>query len=153
MKYEQWVSSATQSEVFFGDLVDDCYMCPVLPGNTLFIPTGMYVYVHACLLVCVCVLLGVTTSPALGGFVRTRFKCLSGAQAFSVLVCWAAIAVFCMDAVCSVCVCVCVRAWVGVCVRACVSAFATCMHNMYTFKHVQSMIIRFVVLISMEALY
>jgi len=27
--------------VFFGDLVDDCYMCPVLPGNTLFIPTGM----------------------------------------------------------------------------------------------------------------
>jgi len=41
MKYEQWVSSSTQSEVFFGDLVDDCYMCPVLPGNTLFIPTGM----------------------------------------------------------------------------------------------------------------
>ncbi|XP_065909719.1 lysine-specific demethylase 7B-like [Dysidea avara] len=46
MKYEQWVSSATQSEVFFGDLVDDCYMCPVLPGNTLFIPTG---WIHAVL--------------------------------------------------------------------------------------------------------
>ena len=40
-KYEQWVSSSTQSETFFGDTVDDCYKCCVHPGNTLFIPTGM----------------------------------------------------------------------------------------------------------------
>ena len=48
-KYEQWVSSSTQSETFFGDIVDDCYRCCVHPGNTLFIPTGM------CNVVCVCV--------------------------------------------------------------------------------------------------
>lgn len=38
--YEQWVSSANQSEIFFGSKVEKCYMCRVLPGNTLFIPTG-----------------------------------------------------------------------------------------------------------------
>ena len=55
-KYEQWVSSSTQSETFFGDIVDDCYRCCVHPGNTLFIPTGMcnVVCVHACACVCVC---------------------------------------------------------------------------------------------------
>ena len=41
MKYEQWVSSSTQSETFFGDMVNECYKCCVHPGNTLFIPTGM----------------------------------------------------------------------------------------------------------------
>lgn len=45
-KYEQWVSSSTQSETFFGDIVDDCYRCCVHPGNTLFIPTG---WIHAVL--------------------------------------------------------------------------------------------------------
>ena len=56
-KYEQWVSSSTQSETFFGDIVDDCYRCCVHPGNTLFIPTGMCNVV--CVFVCVCVCLSV----------------------------------------------------------------------------------------------
>lgn len=52
MKYEQWVSSSTQSETFFGDMVDHCYKCSVHPGNTLFIPTGTYK--------CICVSVYVT---------------------------------------------------------------------------------------------
>ena len=39
-QYEKWVSSARQSEVFFGDMVKNCYMCSVKPGQTMFIPTG-----------------------------------------------------------------------------------------------------------------
>lgn len=30
----------TQSEVFFGDMVDKCYKCVVKQGHTLFVPTG-----------------------------------------------------------------------------------------------------------------
>ena len=41
MKYEKWVSSARQSEMFFGDKVDYCFKCSVKPGQTLFIPTGI----------------------------------------------------------------------------------------------------------------
>ena len=41
-KYEKWVSSARQSEVFFGDMVKNCYKCSVKPGQTMFIPTGAY---------------------------------------------------------------------------------------------------------------
>lgn len=39
-QYEKWVSSARQSEMFFGDMVKTCYSCSVKPGQTLFIPTG-----------------------------------------------------------------------------------------------------------------
>lgn len=39
-QYEKWVSSARQSEVFFGDMVKNCYKCAVKPGQTMFIPTG-----------------------------------------------------------------------------------------------------------------
>lgn len=39
-QYEKWVSSARQSEMFFGDMVKNCYSCSVKPGQTLFIPTG-----------------------------------------------------------------------------------------------------------------
>ena len=41
IKYENWVMSSNQSEVFFGDLVPECYMCKLMPGNTFFIPTGV----------------------------------------------------------------------------------------------------------------
>ncbi|XP_078342492.1 uncharacterized protein LOC144628287 isoform X2 [Oculina patagonica] len=43
-QYEKWVSSARQSEVFFGDMVKNCYKCSVKPGQTMFIPTG---WIHA----------------------------------------------------------------------------------------------------------
>ncbi|XP_052676429.1 lysine-specific demethylase 7B-like isoform X2 [Crassostrea angulata] len=42
--YETWVSSANQSETFFGDQVDVCYKCVIKQGQTLFIPTG---WIHA----------------------------------------------------------------------------------------------------------
>ena len=43
-QYEKWVSSARQSEVFFGDMVKNCYKCAVKPGQTMFIPTGTNLY-------------------------------------------------------------------------------------------------------------
>ena len=43
-QYEKWVSSARQSEVFFGDMVKNCYKCSVKPGQTMFIPTGTNLY-------------------------------------------------------------------------------------------------------------
>ncbi|KAJ7379357.1 Lsd1/2 complex PHD finger containing protein Phf2 [Desmophyllum pertusum] len=43
-QYEKWVSSVRQSEVFFGDMVKNCYKCVVKPGQTMFIPTG---WIHA----------------------------------------------------------------------------------------------------------
>ena len=39
-QYEKWVTSAHQSEIFFGDLVEKCYRCTLKAGQTLFIPTG-----------------------------------------------------------------------------------------------------------------
>uniref|UniRef100_A0A8C2FUV9 Lysine (K)-specific demethylase 7Ab n=1 Tax=Cyprinus carpio TaxID=7962 RepID=A0A8C2FUV9_CYPCA len=44
--YEEWSSSPTQSEVFFGEKVDKCYKCVVRQGTTLLIPTG---WIHAVL--------------------------------------------------------------------------------------------------------
>uniref|UniRef100_A0A673IG77 Lysine-specific demethylase 7B-like n=1 Tax=Sinocyclocheilus rhinocerous TaxID=307959 RepID=A0A673IG77_9TELE len=44
--YEEWSSSPTQSEVFFGEKVDKCYKCVVQQGTTLLIPTG---WIHAVL--------------------------------------------------------------------------------------------------------
>ncbi|XP_012941200.1 lysine-specific demethylase 7A [Aplysia californica] len=46
MLYERWLSSSNQSEMFFGDQVDDCYRMVVKQGHTLFIPTG---WIHAVL--------------------------------------------------------------------------------------------------------
>ena len=43
-QYEKWVSSVRQSEVFFGDMVKNCYKCVVKPGQTMFIPTGTLIY-------------------------------------------------------------------------------------------------------------
>ena len=47
IRYEEWVMSSNQSEMFFGDLVPQCYICTVRQGNTLFIPTGMLTYIYA----------------------------------------------------------------------------------------------------------
>ncbi|XP_055882880.1 lysine-specific demethylase 7A-like isoform X1 [Biomphalaria glabrata] len=44
MLYERWLSSSNQSEMFFGDQVDNCYRMIVKQGHTLFIPTG---WIHA----------------------------------------------------------------------------------------------------------
>uniref|UniRef100_A0A8C7GCR7 Lysine-specific demethylase 7A n=1 Tax=Oncorhynchus kisutch TaxID=8019 RepID=A0A8C7GCR7_ONCKI len=44
--YEVWSSSPNQSEVFFGDKVDQCYKCVVPQGTTVLIPTG---WIHAVL--------------------------------------------------------------------------------------------------------
>ncbi|KAK6317991.1 hypothetical protein J4Q44_G00112820 [Coregonus suidteri] len=44
--YEAWSSSPNQSEVFFGDKVDQCYKCVVPQGTTVLIPTG---WIHAVL--------------------------------------------------------------------------------------------------------
>uniref|UniRef100_A0A672QCR5 Lysine-specific demethylase 7B n=1 Tax=Sinocyclocheilus grahami TaxID=75366 RepID=A0A672QCR5_SINGR len=44
--YEEWSSSPSQSEVFFGEKVDKCYKCVVRQGTTLLIPTG---WIHAVL--------------------------------------------------------------------------------------------------------
>ena len=40
-KYENWVSSPDQSQIFFGDRVTKCIKCAVKQGQTLFIPTGL----------------------------------------------------------------------------------------------------------------
>ncbi|KAL7294860.1 hypothetical protein TKK_0011785 [Trichogramma kaykai] len=44
--YQQWTCSATQSETFFGDQVDNCYKCVIKQGQTMLIPTG---WIHAVL--------------------------------------------------------------------------------------------------------
>ncbi|TTN49608.1 Lysine-specific demethylase 7A [Bagarius yarrelli] len=44
--YESWSSSANQSEVFFGDKVEQCYKCVVQQGTTVLLPTG---WIHAVL--------------------------------------------------------------------------------------------------------
>ncbi|XP_058791434.1 lysine-specific demethylase phf2-like isoform X3 [Phymastichus coffea] len=44
--YQQWMSSSTQSETFFGDQVDACYKCVLKQGQTMLIPTG---WIHAVL--------------------------------------------------------------------------------------------------------
>ena len=64
IRYEEWVMSSDQSEMFFGDIVPQCYICTVNQGNTLFIPTGslhMYMYTFTCT-VHVCVYLHVHRS-------------------------------------------------------------------------------------------
>ena len=43
-KYQQWVSSSDQSEVFFGERVRKCYKVVLTSGNTFIIPTG---WIHA----------------------------------------------------------------------------------------------------------
>lgn len=44
--YQQWMSSSSQSETFFGDQVDICYKCILKQGQTMLIPTG---WIHAVL--------------------------------------------------------------------------------------------------------
>ena len=39
-KFEQWVLSSDQGQVFFGEKVNKCYKLNVKQGNTLLIPTG-----------------------------------------------------------------------------------------------------------------
>ena len=51
IRYEEWVMSPNQSEMFFGDLVPQCYICTVRQGNTLFIPTGQYGHLLTCTVV------------------------------------------------------------------------------------------------------
>lgn len=43
-RYEKWVLSGKQSDVFFGDTVDKCIRVHLQAGNTFFIPTG---WIHA----------------------------------------------------------------------------------------------------------
>ena len=38
--YEEWSSSAKQSETFFGDRVEKCYRCILNEGETVLIPSG-----------------------------------------------------------------------------------------------------------------
>ena len=40
LRYEEWVSSSNQSEVFFGDMTSSCYLATIRAGNTFFIPAG-----------------------------------------------------------------------------------------------------------------
>lgn len=42
--YEQWVLSGKQSDIFFGDTVEQCVRINLEAGNTFFIPTG---WIHA----------------------------------------------------------------------------------------------------------
>ena len=44
--YEHWMMLKNQSELFFGDMVDECYQITLLPGQTMLIPTG---WIHAVL--------------------------------------------------------------------------------------------------------
>ncbi|XP_031568389.1 lysine-specific demethylase 7B-like [Actinia tenebrosa] len=39
-QYHKWVISPSQSEVFFGNMVNKCYKVNIKQGQTLFIPTG-----------------------------------------------------------------------------------------------------------------
>ncbi|KAL7288950.1 hypothetical protein TKK_0016913 [Trichogramma kaykai] len=43
-RYQQWVLSGKQSDVFFGDMVDKCGRITLSAGMTMFIPTG---WIHA----------------------------------------------------------------------------------------------------------
>ncbi|KAJ1649523.1 JmjC domain-containing histone demethylation protein 1 [Dispira simplex] len=43
-KYEKWMQSADQANVFFADQVKTCYQVTLQPGNTMFIPSG---WIHA----------------------------------------------------------------------------------------------------------
>jgi hypothetical protein len=43
-KYEKWYMSDNQTEIFFGDLVSDCFKLKVVRGNLLVIPAG---WIHA----------------------------------------------------------------------------------------------------------
>ena len=43
-KYEKWVLSGKQSDVFFGDMVEKCGRFQIPPGGTFFIPSG---WIHA----------------------------------------------------------------------------------------------------------
>lgn len=42
--YQQWMTSSTQYETFFGDQVDRCFKCILRQGQTMLIPTG---WIHA----------------------------------------------------------------------------------------------------------
>jgi F-box/leucine-rich repeat protein 10/11 len=43
-RYEEWVQSGKQSQIFFGDMVDACVRVQLTAGNTFFIPSG---WIHA----------------------------------------------------------------------------------------------------------
>ncbi len=43
-KYQEWVNSGKQSDVFFADKVDECSVVELKAGQTFFIPSG---WIHA----------------------------------------------------------------------------------------------------------
>ena len=45
-KYSQWSSSPNQADVFFGDLVRECYKVVIQQGNTMLIPSGWVIRVE-----------------------------------------------------------------------------------------------------------
>ena len=38
--FEKWALSGRQSDVFFGDIADDCFRIHLVAGDTFMIPTG-----------------------------------------------------------------------------------------------------------------
>jgi F-box/leucine-rich repeat protein 10/11 len=47
-KYEEWVLSGKQAEVFFGDTVERCARFELCAGSTFFIPSGWIHAVYTC---------------------------------------------------------------------------------------------------------
>ena len=47
--YEKWVLSGRQQDVFFGDLVENCYRVNLVSGDTFMIPTGLFVLCLNCI--------------------------------------------------------------------------------------------------------
>ena len=45
-KYEKWVLSGKQQDIFFGDTVDRCCRVYLKEGDTFLIPSGMYFVIN-----------------------------------------------------------------------------------------------------------
>ena len=44
--FEKWALSGRQSDVFFGDIADDCFRIHLVAGDTFMIPTGKCFYFY-----------------------------------------------------------------------------------------------------------